>query len=74
MEVSNVSQFELRKKIQEAMLSGEYFITITTIDKKKKKLSHYYNWQNFPKDDVIPSLSHIVMQIDSENQDAEITT
>ena len=67
----NVSQFELRKKIQEALLSGEYFITITMVDKNKKKLNHYFNWQHFPQDDIIPSLSHIAMQIEAELKNAE---
>lgn len=65
----NISQFELRKKIQEAMLSGKYFITITIFDKSKKKLNHYYNWQHFPEDDVIPSLSHIAIQVEKEFKD-----
>lgn len=68
---TNVAQFELRKKMQEALLSGEYFITITTIDKANKKLNHYYNWQHFPIDDIVPSLSHMAMRIEAESANAE---
>ena len=70
MQNKTVSQFELRKKLQEALQSGKYFITVTYLNEDKKNLSHYFSWENFPVDDVIPSLSHIAMEIDGM-KDAE---
>ena len=63
----SISQFEMRKKMQEALQSGRYFITITYLD--DKVLKHYYSWENFPVDDVMPSLSHIAGKIDKEMVD-----
>lgn len=64
----SVQQFELRKRIQEAFEGGRYFITVTTVDKDPGKLNHYYAWENFPQDDVIPVLGHIANQIDSADK------
>lgn len=61
---SSINQFEVRKKLQEAFGKGRYFITVTTLDPETKQLNHYYAWESFPTDDVIPSLGHIAQQID----------
>ena len=64
---ANISQFELRKKLQEALQNGRYFITVTVLENDKKTLKHYYTWENFPADDVIPTLGHIATEIDAKD-------
>lgn len=61
---ASVNQFELRKKLQEAFRANRYLITITVLEDGRKTLNHFYSYENFPVDDVIPSLSHIAMEID----------
>jgi len=56
MKAKSVSQFELHKKIKEALSGGSYMITITTCDRKEKKLEHYVATSNFPREDILPSL------------------
>jgi hypothetical protein len=60
----SISEFELRKKLQEAFRSGRYFITITTVSEDGKKLDHHLSYQNFPSDDLMPTLSHLASKID----------
>lgn len=64
--VSTVQEFELRKKMQEALKSGRYFVTITRLDEETNRLEHYHVWREFPTDDLIPSLSHIANEIEGE--------
>lgn len=65
---SSVNQFELRKRLQDAFRQGRYMITITTFDPNKKQaLQHFWAWERFPFDDVIPSLGHIAGQIDEKD-------
>ena len=61
---NSINKFEIRKKLQDAFGKGQYFITVTTLDSETNKLDHYYAWDNFRKDDTIPSLGHIAEQID----------
>ena len=56
MKAKSVSQFELYKKLQEAVKSGSYMVTITAYNKKKKQLDHYTVTNNFPREDILPSL------------------
>ena len=56
MKAKRVSQFELHKKIKEALSGGSYMITITTCDRKEKTLEHYAITNNFPREDILPSL------------------
>jgi len=64
--VNSVREFELRKKIQEALKSGRYFITVTTLDEETSKLQHYIIYNDFPDADLIPSLSYIATDIDEK--------
>ena len=61
-EKSNVVLFELRKKLQDAISSGSFFITITKFDEKARKLEHYYTLKQFPTDDIVPTLEHFAGQ------------
>lgn len=63
---NNVNQFELRKRLQEAFRQGRYMVTVTTLS-EHGKLNHFWAWERFPIDDVIPSLGHIAGKIDEEN-------
>ena len=67
---NSINQFEVRKHLQEAFANGSYLITVTVLDKEKQKLVHYYAWDNFPLDDVIPSLGHIAGQIETNETKA----
>lgn len=61
--VNSVVEFELRKKIQMALKSGRYFITVTHVD-EESKLQHYYICNEFPQEDLVGSLSHVANEID----------
>jgi hypothetical protein len=63
----SINQFELRKKLQDAFRSGRYMITVTVHDEQTGKLNHFYAWDNFPADDVIPSLEHIALQVEAQS-------
>jgi hypothetical protein len=63
---ASIHQFELRKRLQDAVAGGRHFVTVTTLDPASGKLDHYYVWENFPEADVIPSLAHMATQIDRE--------
>ncbi len=65
----SIEEFELRKKLQEAFRIGRYFITITVVEEEKKKLDHFYSYQNFPVDDLIPTLAHLAKQIEQRPTD-----
>ena len=56
MKAKNIGQFELYKKLQEAVKSGRYMVTITTYDDKKRRLDHYTVTNHFPREDILPSL------------------
>lgn len=62
--VNSIQEFEMRKRLQEALRSGRYFITITRFEEDTGELKHYHIWNEFPTDDIIPSLSHIATEIE----------
>lgn len=63
---SSINQFELRKKLQDAFRAGRYMITVTAY-RENGRLDHFWAWERFPVDDVIPSLAHIAGRIDEKN-------
>ena len=61
MKAKNVGQFELYKKLQEAVKCGSYMVTVTHFDKKEKQMHHYTATSNFPREDILLALeSHVV--------------
>lgn len=62
--VNSVQEFELRKKLSQALKSGRYLVTVTYLDEESGKLNHYHLYNEFPTDDLLPSLSHIANEID----------
>jgi len=50
------ANFELYKKLQEAIKSGSYMVAITAYDKNKRKMNHYTVTRNFPREDILSSL------------------
>lgn len=56
---NSVSSFELHKKFTEAVKSGRYMITISTCDKKGKKIDHFMSTKDFPRDDMMPSVEKL---------------
>lgn len=79
MKPQNVLDFEVHKKFTEALKLGRYVITISTCDPKKKKnqLHHYAVYNNFPTDDIVPSMEHVNRliwgQVNAESDTAEQT-
>jgi acyl-CoA thioesterase len=61
---------ELRRKIQESMESGRFFITISYID-KEEMVQHYWQTRDFPRDDMMPSLEHIAKKIMPETLEGD---
>jgi len=68
-EKSNMILFELRKKLQEAVASGRFFITITKVveEKDSRMLDHYTITNQFPTDDIVPSLEHFAKKFIGED-------
>jgi hypothetical protein len=66
--MSALDFIEMRKKIQEALVSGRFFIRISYVDggSKDQQLQHYYMTQDFPREDIMPSIEHIAKQIMGE--------
>lgn len=60
---TSVQQLELRKRLQQAIEGGRYFITITTPNGDSPRLNHYWAWDNFPAIDVVPTLEHIAKEV-----------
>ena len=52
---------ELNENLEKLEEEKSFFVTITT--KKGDNLSHYWAGVDFPNDDKVPSLEHIVMQL-----------
>jgi len=61
---------ELRRKIQEAMQAGKFFITISYID-EKETIQHFYQTRDFPRDDMLPSLDHLAKEIMPETLEVD---
>ncbi len=55
---------ELNQHLQELEKEKSFFVTITTKD--KDTLSHYFAGIDFPNDDKIPSLQHIIGQLSKD--------
>ena len=65
--VINAKTQEVLSKVDEAIESGKYFITISTYDSdKKEKIIHFYATEDFQKGDLIPSLRHLKEQVESK--------
>lgn len=62
MKNRDVSDFELRKKLNEAIAKNRYFITITIMD--GRQLHHFTTTRNFPVHDIIPTLEHIATEME----------
>lgn len=61
---------ELRRKIQEAMQAGRFFITIAYID-KEEQIQHFYQTRDFPRDDMMPALDHLAKEIMPETLEVD---
>jgi hypothetical protein len=61
--VNSIQEFEMRKKVQAALRSGRYFITVTYVD-DAGVLQHYYICNEFPQKDLVGSLSHVANEIE----------
>ena len=53
-----ILDFEVRKKFMEAISTGRYIVTISSVNKEKKCLDHYAVFNDYPTDDILPSLEH----------------
>lgn len=67
--VTNSSEFELRKRLQEALASGSYFITVTRVVEEQGRLEHYYLTRDFPTQDIVPTLEHFAVQVEGQRVD-----
>jgi hypothetical protein len=56
-------QFEIRKKLAEALNEGKYLITITRLD-EQGILQHYYAFENFKLDDLVPTMTKITADME----------
>ena len=63
-----ITNIEVYQKLKEAIQSDHYFITITSVDVKKKKLDHFYATEQFAKEDIYPTLEHFAKQLVDESQ------
>lgn len=61
---------DLRRKIQEAMQAGRFFITISYID-DKDQIQHFYQTRDFPRDDMMPALDHMAKEIMPETLETD---
>ena len=66
MKAENVGQFELYKRLQEAVKTGRYMVAITHFDNKEQKMHHYTMTNNFPKEDIINSLGQHALNMQNE--------
>jgi len=68
---------EMRKKIQEALGAGRFFITISYVEEvtreglSEDEIQHYYLTHNFPRDDLMQSLEHLSKQILPESLEVD---
>jgi hypothetical protein len=60
---------EIRNKLTQAVNSGKYMITISTLI--NGKLHHYYSRNEFPNTDMIPSLMHMMNDIKMKEFDSK---
>ena len=67
-----ISSLEVRKKVNEAMESGRYLITITYMSKDGKTVHRHYTTQNFPRAEIAPALENLANDLASET-DPQIT-
>lgn len=58
---NNLFPRDLNRKMLQAIKTGKYFVTISTIE--RGKLYHYYKTNDFPKTDMLPSLTHLVNEV-----------
>ena len=61
-----IANIEVYQKLKEAVQNEHYFITITSVDVKKKKLNHFYATEQFAKEDIYPTLSHFAKELMDE--------
>ena len=66
MKPKSVEQFELYKKLQEAVQGGSYLVAVTQFDKQKREMHHYTITNDFPKNDIIPALERHVLNLQKE--------
>ena len=66
MKPKTVTQFELYKKLQEAVQGGSYLVAVTQLDKSKKQMNHFTITNDFPKDDIIPAFQSHVSNLQGE--------
>lgn len=60
---------EMRKKLQEALASGKFFIRITYMDEslpENEQMQHYYMTRDFPREDIMNSIEHIAKEVMGE--------
>jgi len=58
--VLSVLDFDVRKKVLEALAAGKYIVTVSTVNEKTGKLDHYAVFKEFPTDDIFPALEECV--------------
>ena len=52
----SILDFEVRKRFMEAIKGGRYIVTISPADTTKNRNDHYAVFNNYPTEDIIPSL------------------
>jgi hypothetical protein len=65
---------EMRKKIQEALQCGKFFIRLTYVDEKlpeNQQLQHYYMTRDFPREDIMTSIEHVAKQVMGETLETD---
>lgn len=75
--VMGVLDFEVRRKVVEALGTGRYVVTISTVNEETKKLDHYAVFKEFPTDDIFPSLEEnvklVAKQLGKMDEEGHIT-
>ena len=53
------SAYEVLKKVNAAIDSKRFFISVTSFDPVENRLDHFYATERFPEGEVFPSLKRI---------------
>lgn len=64
---------EMRKKIQEALGAGRFFITISYVEDadEGETIQHYYLTHNFPRENLMSSIEHLSKEILPESLEVD---
>ena len=55
----SILDFEVRKRFMEAIKNGRYIVTISIHNPAKNRNDHYAVFNNYPTEDIIPSMEEV---------------